>query len=102
MPTCGANTAAGLALQQAHAQGWDRCVVIAGEGTVIGILRAGRIGASERSLAAEVMQAGPATVRAHEEFDATWQRMRERHVAHLLVTTPDGALIGVVDADDAG
>ena len=102
VPTCAANTPAGLALQQAHAQGWDRCVVIAGQGTVIGILRAGRIGASEQSPAAEVMQPGPTTVRAHEDLDATRQRMRERHVAHLLVTTPDGTLIGVVDADDAG
>jgi hypothetical protein len=25
--------------------------------------------------------------------------MRERRVEHLLVTTPDGVLIGVVDAD---
>jgi Mg/Co/Ni transporter MgtE len=40
-------------------------------------------------------------VRAHEDLDATRQRMRERHVVHLLVTTPGGTLIGLVDADDA-
>jgi Mg/Co/Ni transporter MgtE len=91
-----------LALQQARAQGWDRCVVIAGHGTVVGILRAGRIGASEQASAAEVMQPGPTTVRVHEDLDATRQRMHDRHVAQLLVTTPDGTLIGVVDADDAG
>ena len=45
------------------------------------------------------MQPGPTTVRAHEDLDATRQRMNERHVAHLLVTTPDGTLIGVVDAE---
>jgi CBS domain-containing protein len=76
-------------------------VVIAGQGTVVGILRADRISASEQALAAEVMQPGPATVRAHEDLDATRQRMRERHVAHLLVTTPDGTLIGVVNAADS-
>src|SRR5229473_6383317 len=90
VPTCTADTAAGLALQQARAQGWDRCVVIAGRGTVVGILRADRISASEQAPAAEVMQPGPTTVRAHEDLDATRQRMHDRHVAHLLVTTPDG------------
>ncbi len=32
-------------------------------------------------------------------LDATRRRMRERRVEDLLVTTPDGVLIGVVDAD---
>jgi CBS domain-containing protein len=99
VPTCAPGTAAGPALQRARAQGWDRCVVIAGQGTVVGILRADRISAGEKALAAELMQPGPTTVRAHEDLGATRRRMRERRVEHLLVTTPDGVLIGVVDAD---
>jgi CBS domain-containing protein len=47
------------------------------------------------------MQPGPTTVRAHEDLDATRQRMNARNVAHLLVTTPDGTLIGLVDAADS-
>jgi CBS domain-containing protein len=101
VPVCAPDTAAGLAVEQARAQGWDRCVVIAGQRTVIGILRADRISPSEQASAAEVMQPVPTTVRAHEDLDATRQRMRERHVAHLLVTSPDGTLIGVVDAADS-
>jgi CBS domain-containing protein len=101
VPTCPAGTPAGLALQRARAQGWDRCVVVGGRGTVVGILRADRISRSEQAPAAEVMQPGPATVRAHEDLDSTRRRMHERHVAHLLVTTPDGTLIGVVDAADS-
>jgi CBS domain-containing protein len=101
VPTCAADTAAGRALQDAGTRGWDRCVVIAGHGTVIGILRADRIRTSEQAQAAEVMQPGPATVRAHEDLDAVRQRMRDRHVAHLLVTRPDGTLIGIVDAADS-
>ena len=101
VPTCAPDAPAGPALQQARAQGWDRCVVIAGHRIVVGMLRAGRISAGEQTPAAEVMQPGPATVRAHEDLDATRQRMNERHVAHLLVTTPDGTLLGVVDAADS-
>ena len=98
MPT---RAPAGPALQQARGQGWDRCVVIAGQRTVVGILRAGRISASEQAPAADVMQPGPTTVRAHEDLAATRQRMNERNVAHLLVTTPDGTLIGVLNAADS-
>ena len=69
-----------------------------GQRTVAGMLRADRISAGEQAPAAEVMQPGPTTVRAHEDLAATRQRMNEHHVAHLLVTTPDGTLLGVVDA----
>jgi CBS domain-containing protein len=100
VPTCDPDTPAMLALQRAAAQGWDRCVVTAGQGTVVGILRAGRISANEQARADEVMQPGPATIRAHEDLEATRLRMRERDVAHLLVTTPEGVLIGVVDATE--
>ncbi len=68
---------------------------------VVGILLAGRISATEQAAAGDVMQPGPATVRAHEDVDATRQRMNQRHVAHLLVTTPNGNLIGVVEAADS-
>jgi CBS domain-containing protein len=101
VPVCAPHSGAGLALQQARAQGWDRCVVIGGQSTVVGILRADRIGGNEQASAAEVMQPGPTTVRAHEDLEATRQRMREHHVAQLLVTTPDGTLIGIVEATDS-
>jgi CBS domain-containing protein len=102
VPICAPDAPAGLALQQALSQGWDRCVVMAGQRTVIGVLRANRISTSEQAPAADVMQPGPTTVRANEDLDATRQRMLDHHVAYLLVTTPDGTLIGVVGADDAG
>lgn len=101
VPTCAPGAPAGAALQQALAQGCDRCVVVAAAGIVVGILRAGRISPSEQIPAAEVMQPGPTTVRAHEDLAATRQRMNQRHVAQLLVTTPDGSLIGVVEAADS-
>src|SRR6266849_3973063 len=36
VPTCAPGAPAGPAMQQARAQGWDRCMVIAGQGTVVG------------------------------------------------------------------
>ncbi|HEY2075591.1 MAG TPA: hypothetical protein VGH53_04575 [Streptosporangiaceae bacterium] len=40
-------------------------------------------------------------MQGHEDLDATRQRMHDRHVAHPLVTTPDGTLIGVLNAEDS-
>jgi hypothetical protein len=44
------------------------------------------------------MEAGPATIRAHDELAPTLARMAERHVAVLLVTTPEGTLLGALRA----
>jgi CBS domain-containing protein len=98
VPVCAPDAPAGAALRQAQSQGWDRCVVISAERTVIGVLRASQVSERDEAPAADVMQPGPATVRAHEDLAAARQRMSEHHVAHLLITTPDGTLIGVVDA----
>jgi CBS domain-containing protein len=42
------------------------------------------------------MEPGPATVRAHEPLDALLDRMTGRDVAEMIVTTPEGELLGVV------
>jgi hypothetical protein len=44
--------------------------------------------------------AGPTTIRPSEELSAVRQRMSERHVPHLLVTTPDGELLGLIRGDN--
>src|SRR6266436_6251311 len=59
VPTCAPGTPAGPALQQARARGWDRCVVIAGQGTVVCILRADRTSATAQAPSAELLQFAP-------------------------------------------
>jgi CBS domain-containing protein len=44
----------------------------------------------------DVMEPGPATVRAHEPLDELLERMRRRRVDEVVVTTPEGRLLGVV------
>jgi CBS domain-containing protein len=46
------------------------------------------------------MKPGPTTVRADADLGETRRQLRERHVASILVTTPDGELLGVLEADD--
>lgn len=74
-----------------------------GRGSVIVIdngIVLGRVRSSDKSstgvVAESVMEPGPATVRAHEPLDDLLARMARRRVAEMIVTTPEGALLGVV------
>src|SRR5258708_12113337 len=62
VPTCAADPPAGPALQPAGSQRWDRCVVIARDGIVVGVLPAGPIIALEQPPAAQRMTPSPPTL----------------------------------------
>ncbi len=47
-------------------------------------------------VAEDIMIPGPSTVRAHEPLAELLSRMEERDIKHMLVTTPEGRLLGVV------
>jgi CBS domain-containing protein len=71
-------------------------LVVNAEGIVLGRVPANR-GAGDGT-AEEAMEPGPTTVRAHEPLDQLLDRMRRRHVGEIVVTTPEGRLLGVVRA----
>jgi CBS domain-containing protein len=48
----------------------------------------------------QLMRSGPSTIRPSERLNAVRDRMRARNVSQLLVTTPDGELLGVVHVSD--
>jgi hypothetical protein len=74
-------------------------VVVNESGVVAGRLRTGMIGPDDQRRAEDAMEAGPATIRAHDDLAATLARMADRHVEVLLVTTPEGRLLGAVRSD---
>jgi Mg/Co/Ni transporter MgtE len=47
------------------------------------------------------MEPGPATVRPSEDLAPLLERMRRRDMPTILVTTPEGVLMGVLRRDDA-
>src|SRR5262245_53905301 len=76
------------------------CVVVNDRRIVAGRLEhLERIDLKDRRPASEIMRAGPATIRPSEDLSAVRQRMRERRVPQLLVTTPDGELLGLIRGD---
>ena len=64
-----------------------------------GRLRLDRVDPADARPAEDVMEPGPATVRADADPTGTTERMRRRGVASLIVSTPEGVLLAVVHAE---
>jgi rhodanese-related sulfurtransferase len=75
--------------------GIDAAIVVNEQGIVLGRVRSGDQ-ADGAAKAEDVMESGPATVRAHEPLDDLLERMDRRHVSEMIVTTPEGRLLGAV------
>lgn len=69
-------------------------VVVVDDGVVLG--RVEDRSADPDTPAEAVMAPGPTTVRAHEPLDPLLERMAARNVDEVLVTTPEGQLLGAV------
>jgi CBS domain-containing protein len=46
------------------------------------------------------MTAGPSTVRPSARLDAITKRMHDQNLTRLIVTRPDGVLLGVLRGED--
>lgn len=73
-------------------------IVVNDEGIVLGRVPARHDGTKGRT-AEEIMRPGPTTVRANEPLDPLLDRMSARRVAEMIVTSPEGRLLGVVRPD---
>jgi hypothetical protein len=96
VPLCELGDPVGPAVARAQEMGWPFCVVVNESTIVAGRLRVDGLARDDRRRADEAMDPGPATIRAHEDLAATLARMADRHVETLLVTTPEGRLIGAL------
>jgi CBS domain-containing protein len=101
VPTCGLMDRVGDAREQAQQSGWDRCVVVNEERVVLGLLREAEWSGPPETVVETVMRNGPATFRPHEPVGKLAERMSKRGASAILVTTPDGKLIGLLYRKDA-
>jgi Mg/Co/Ni transporter MgtE len=75
---------------------WDICVVINDNRIVQGRLRRDRLDTNDDRAVEDVMEPGPATVRADADLTDTTERMLRRGAKSLIVSTPDGVVLGVL------
>jgi alkanesulfonate monooxygenase SsuD/methylene tetrahydromethanopterin reductase-like flavin-dependent oxidoreductase (luciferase family) len=70
------------------------CIVVFDSGVVAGSLTTEALGAGDDEVVDAVMDSGPRTVRPSEESPALAERMQKKGLAHMVVTRPDGRLVG--------
>ena len=95
--TCGPDDLIGTVISLADADG---CVVVNEHRIVLGRLGPKELASPPDLTVDVVMQPGPPTVRANEPLDELLGRMAEHHVRAMIVTTPEGRLLGVVRRAD--
>lgn len=71
-------------------------------GIVLGRLRRSAIATRPDVAVEELMEPGPSTVRAHLPAARLTERLRQRGLETVVVTSPDGELIGVMRREEAG
>ncbi|MGZ3679702.1 MAG: CBS domain-containing protein [Ktedonobacterales bacterium] len=86
---------------RAQAAGFSACMVVNEQRILLGLLRSQELGADPSATAERVMQPGPTTYRPDIPAREAGARMRARGVDVLPVTTPDGALVGLLRREDA-
>ncbi len=100
-PTCAPEEKIGEVRGRVRGTGWDRCVVVNGERVVLGLLREKELASAPEATAEEAMRSGPTTVRPDTPAGKMVERMRKRGTGSVLVTTPDGELVGLMYREDA-
>jgi predicted transcriptional regulator len=99
--TCRLNTPSGQVREELDPGADSICAVINDVGVVLGRVRWRDLPDSDDVPAEEFMQSGPATIRPREELSGLVHRMHRAGVKTILVTTPRGNLVGIVNRDDA-
>jgi CBS domain-containing protein len=98
-PTCSPAEPVADVVARAGLSDARSCVVVNNRGVVQGRLRLDQVDRTDGRTVQEVMEPGPATVRADANLAETTERMRRRGVASLIVSNPDGELLGFIRAE---
>lgn len=81
---------------------WEMAVAVGDEDVVLGVVRREALDTESARTIAAVMEEGPTTFRPDVEAAELGAHLRERGVSRVLVTTSDGALVGLLRVEDVG
>jgi CBS domain-containing protein len=98
--TCGLEEPVGDVRKGVNQSPYGFAFVVAPGGTLLGRLRREALEADPTARAEAVTEAGPSTVRADMPLDQLLVRMQRADVKTAVLTSPEGALLGVVRRRD--
>jgi CBS domain-containing protein len=101
VPTAHPEERVGDVAKRIRAQGWDTAVVVNQEHIVMGRLRPSALDGDASVTVEEAMQPGPTTIRADTPHEEIMGQLHDRKAIDVLVTTPDGELIGLLKREDS-
>jgi CBS domain-containing protein len=99
-PTCALDERIGDVRERLRDSGWSSCIVVNAERVVLGRLRKDALAGDADATAEAVMEEGPTTVRPGEPLHDLVERMQKKRVGSVVVSTPEGVLVGVMKRED--
>ena len=101
IPTCSLTDRLGDARDRAQDADQNVCIVVNADCVVLGRLRGDRLQGDAGAAIESVMEDGPTTIRADASLQEITARMRKRRVGSILVTDPEGRLLGILYRSEA-
>lgn len=102
VPTCRPDETLATVRPRVIEGGWDICVVLDCDDMATGRIRGSGLDADPGRQVADVMEPGPSTVRADTPLQPLVERLRKRNAPNVIVTTPQGGLLGILLRDEGG
>ncbi len=99
VPTCQWRERLGDVARRVRAAGWDLCVVVDEEAVVLGLLEAAALDGDPTTVAEDAMRPGPTTFRPHLALEEVTEPLKRKE--HVLITTSNGRLVGMLLRADA-
>jgi CBS domain-containing protein len=100
VPVCHLGDCVDEVLQRVQTTGWDQCIVVNGAGVVLGLLRGEALHAALDTPVELTMEGGPTTIRPDRSPRDIRAYMLQHGVASVVVTTPTGQRMGIVERQD--
>jgi hypothetical protein len=97
-PTCGPDDTVGTA--RALLGESTQVVVVNPSGVILGVMRKESWESPDNVAVGEVMRLGPSTVRPGSSLGPLVERMRRKETESVLVSDPEGRIIGVLHRED--
>ena len=96
VPTCALHERVGELQERVRAARQDVCVVVDSERIVLGLVDVEVLTGDPATVVENIMKPDPVTFRPHLRTGELPDYVRKRQVRHVLVTTSDGVLIGLL------